>query len=87
MERVPASGSSIRCRRSLGLASVKVGDLWYCSPACAEGEVPSTTRPAVSEAALYARPRRYFRARAPKELRASAVRRTPPGGANAAGTA
>jgi len=87
MDRVPASGSCIRCRRSLGLASVKLGDVWYCSPACAEGDVPAagSAEPTVSEAALYARPRRHYRSRAPKELRASLVRRTPPGG-SATGT-
>ena len=37
VERVAASGSCIRCQRSLGLASVKHGDLWYGSTACAEG--------------------------------------------------
>jgi hypothetical protein len=87
MDRVPASGSCIRCRRALGLASVKQGDVWYCTPACAEGDAPSPdlAEPAVAEAALYARPRRHFRSRAPKELRASLVRRTPAGG-SATGT-
>jgi hypothetical protein len=70
VDRVPASGSCIRCQRSLGLASVKRADLWYGSVACAEGrECPFDSRsPAVDEPALYSRPRRYFARRAPKEL-------------------
>jgi len=71
VERVPASGSCIRCQRSLGLASIKRNELWYGSVACAEGrECPFDTRsPAVEELALYSRPRRYFARRAPKELK------------------
>jgi hypothetical protein len=88
-DHVPASGggSCARCRRSLDLASVKVQGVWYCSPTCAEGgAVPLEPDPSVAEGALYARPRRHFRRRLPKELKASAVRRTPPGGNEAAGT-
>ena len=71
VERVPASGSCIRCQRSLGLASVKRDGLWYGTVACAEGrDCPLDSRePAVAEPALYSRPRRFFAARAPKELR------------------
>ena len=89
MDRVPASGSCYRCQQSLGLLSVKVHDHWYCTASCAEGgpSTPDVGATAVAEAALYARPRRHFRNRLPKELRASATRRTPPGGAGAAGTA
>ena len=67
---MPASGSCVRCQRSLGLASLKRGELWYGSVACAEGRVcPFETRePAVPEAALYSRPRRFFARREPKEL-------------------
>jgi len=88
MDRVAATGSCTRCQRSLGLAAVKWRDRWYCSAVCAEGDEDPADRvaPSVAEAALYARPRRHFRSRTPKELRASAVRRTPPGGAGAAGT-
>jgi len=70
VERVPASGSCIRCQRSLGLASVKRFGLWYGSVACAEGRAcPLDSRsPAVGEPALYSRPRRFFAPRAPKEL-------------------
>ncbi len=73
VERVPASGSCARCQRSLGLASVERGGVWYGAVACAEGRAcPLDVRaPAVPEPALYARPRRFFRARRPKELRAS----------------
>jgi hypothetical protein len=72
IERVPASGSCVRCQRRLGLASVKVRGRWYGSEACAEGgECPLDARePAVPEPALYARPRRFFRRRRPKELNA-----------------
>ncbi len=70
MERVPASGSCIRCQRSLGLASVKRGELWYGGVACAEGRTcPFETRgPVVPEPALYSRPRRFFARRESKEL-------------------
>ncbi len=70
VDRVPAYGSCIRCQRSLGLASVKRGDDWYGTVACADGgDCPLDERdPLVDERALYARPRRFFRKRAPKEL-------------------
>lgn len=89
MDRVAASGSCIRCQRSLGLLAVKRNSNWYGTATCAEGgECPlERAAPGVAEAALYARPRRHFRSRLPKELKASAARRTPPGGAGAAGTA
>ena len=70
VERVPAYGSCRRCQRALGLASVKRDGEWYGSVACAEGgECPLDVRgPSVAESALYSRPRRFFRSRAPKEL-------------------
>lgn len=70
VDRVPAHGSCIRCQRSLGLASVKRGDEWYGSVACAEGgDCPLDARgPSVDERALYSRPRRFFGKRSPKEL-------------------
>ncbi|HXK21101.1 MAG TPA: hypothetical protein VMS55_00340 [Myxococcota bacterium] len=90
MDHVPASGggSCFRCQRSLGLLSVKWNDHWYCTASCAEGGPPSPVvgAPVVAEPALYARPRRYFRSRMPKELRASAVPRVPAGGNGATGT-
>lgn len=88
MDRVAASGSCVRCQRSLGLLSVKLNDRWYGTATCAEGGPCPFDRaePAVSESALYARPRRHFQRRTPKELKASAVRRTPAGGNSAAGT-
>jgi hypothetical protein len=62
-------GSCPRCRGSLGLASQKVGGVWYCSAACAEGRRnASSERPRVPESWLYARPRRFFGSRRPKEL-------------------
>jgi len=70
----PASGggSCARCRASLHLASLEVGGLWYCSSACAENYPGGEVRaPAVPEAWLTARPRRFFRARKPKELRSA----------------
>ncbi len=72
-DRVPSSGSCCRCQRSLGLASVKVDGQWYGSATCARGgDCPLDERaPSVAEPALYARPRRYFRKRAPKELKRS----------------
>jgi len=71
VDRVPAYGSCARCQRALGLASVKRGGRWYGAVACAEGgECPLDFRaPAVGEVALYSRPRRFFRARRPKELK------------------
>jgi hypothetical protein len=74
IERRPASGggSCARCRASLGLASLKVGELWYCSSACAEGPGAASPRVArVPEPWLYARPQRFFHKRMPKELRST----------------
>lgn len=78
VERVAAYGSCVRCERALGLASVERGGKWYGNAACAEGrDCPLDERgPAVAEAALYSRPRRFFRARAPKELNGPQSRRT-----------
>ena len=65
-------GSCARCREKLGLASQKVADQWYCSSACAEGRILVEPRPpAVPESWLYHRPRRFYRARKPKELRST----------------
>ena len=70
------SGSCARCRDRLDLASVKVGDVWYCSSSCAEGRVAAErAEPSVPEPWLYARPRRFFGARKPKELKGSAIGR------------
>ncbi len=69
-DRVPSSGSCCRCQRSLGLASVKVDGRWYGSAGCASGGdcLLEERAPAVSESVLYARPRRFYSNRAPKEL-------------------
>jgi hypothetical protein len=65
-------GSCARCRASLGLASLKKGGVWYCSSACAEGRVaPAKRTSRVPEPWLYARPRRFYKRRKPKELRSS----------------
>lgn len=74
IDRVPSSGSCVRCQRSLGLSSVKVRGEWYGSATCADGGSCPLDRnaPSVSESALYARPRRFFGRRAPKELRKNA---------------
>ena len=70
------NGACARCGGSLDLASLKHGDAWYCGTACAEGRVAAErSEPSVPETWLYARPRRFFRARKPKELKGSAVRR------------
>ena len=64
------SGSCARCQDSLGLASLKFEGIWYCGTACAQGRSNTDSKPAqVPEPWLYARPRRFFRKRAPKELR------------------
>ena len=69
---ISGSGSCARCLETLGLASLKRGGVWYCSSGCAEGRVSGEPRKAqVPEEWLTARPRRFFRARAPKELRAA----------------
>ena len=69
IDRVPSSGSCFRCQRSLGLASVKQDGRWYGSPSCADGgDCPLEKR----DPALYASPRRFFRSRAPKELKRNA---------------
>jgi len=63
-------GSCTRCHTRLGLASLKKADVWYCGSACADGRVSATPRSSrVPEAWLYARPRRFFKSRMPKELR------------------
>ena len=70
VDRVPATGSCGRCQGSLGLTAVKRGDDWYCNVECADGRERTDGRgPAVAEAALYPRPRRFYRKRRPKELR------------------
>ena len=74
MERVDrvvsnGGGSCARCRGSLGLASLKMGDTWYCCTACAEGRHGDPRTPRVPEPWLYARPRRFFGQRRPKELK------------------
>ena len=71
VEHVAAAGSCVRCGRALGLASAEVDGRWYGNSACATGGTcPLDERaPAVSEEALYSRPRRFFRRRRPKELR------------------
>jgi len=69
-ERRPAFSSCARCRGALLLDAVLERGVWYCSPACAQGHPPLVAEaPAVPEPWLYNRPRRYFRRRAPKELR------------------
>ena len=69
IDRVPSSGSCCRCQRSLGLASVKLDGRWYGSPSCAQdGDCPLEKR----NPALYTSPRRFFRSRAPKELKRNA---------------
>jgi hypothetical protein len=73
-DHVPSSGSCVRCQRSLGLSSVKVRGQWYGSATCAEGGACPLDRnePSVPAAALYPRPRRFFRRRAPRELKRGA---------------
>ena len=67
-DRRSATGSCARCRAELDLASVRIGDAWYCRASCAAGE--STSRPTpVAEEALINRPRRYYGRREAKELR------------------
>ena len=66
---VPSSGSCAHCLAALDLVSVKVRDVWYCSPACARGENRGERKRAVPESWLYPVPRRFFRKRRPTELR------------------
>jgi hypothetical protein len=70
IERVAAAGSCARCGRALGLASAEVNGLWYGNSGCASGGACPLEEhpPAVAEAALFSRPRRFFRRRRPKEL-------------------
>jgi len=72
IERIPASGSCVRCLRALGLTATKLNGRWYGTASCADGqECPLDHHaPAVSEEALYSRPRRFFHKRQPKELKA-----------------
>jgi hypothetical protein len=48
---------------------VKQGESWFCRASCAAGDPAEKAR--VTELAITNRPRRYFRRRAPKELRAT----------------
>jgi len=65
-------GSCASCRGRLGLASLKREGRWYCSSDCSEGRVRRAPRSvALPETWLYARPRRFFGRRRPKELNAS----------------
>ena len=66
-EDTSATGSCVRCRRALDLASVRIDGRWYCRASCAAGVVRE--EPRVPEEILINRPRRYFDRRAPKELR------------------
>ncbi len=69
-ERRPAGGSCPRCGQALDLSAAKVGDEWYCTRSCGTGSESLTEREsAVPRPWLYARPRRYFRRRAPLELK------------------
>lgn len=70
-----ATGSCLRCRRSLDLASVKVDGNWYGREICATGgPCPlEESAPRVPEIRLINRPRRFFRRRAPKELRRASL--------------
>jgi hypothetical protein len=62
-------GSCAACLGALGLDAVKQEGRWYCTPTCAQGLGPAADTQTVPDVALYNRPRRYFRKRAPKELR------------------
>jgi hypothetical protein len=72
IDRRPANGagSCARCGASLTLASMEVNGFWFCSTACADGRVAPEERDfRVPEPWLYARPRRHFFRRRPKELK------------------
>jgi hypothetical protein len=66
---VNGAGSCAHCGASLTLASLKVNGVWYCSTTCADGRFSAKGRSfRVPEPWLYARPRRHFIRRRPKEL-------------------
>jgi hypothetical protein len=68
----PAIGSCLCCQAALGLTAVKQDGTWYCSAACARGRPRAEpSPPAVPEEWLVPRPRRFLRARRPKELRST----------------
>jgi hypothetical protein len=68
----PSCGSCPVCRAALDLAAVHVRGVWYCSAACADGRGRvERDESLVPEPWLYARPRRFFRKRRPKELNPS----------------
>jgi hypothetical protein len=72
IDRRPAygGGSCARCDASLTLASMKVNGTWFCSTACSDGHAAAEERSfRVPEPWLYARPRRHFARRRPKELK------------------
>ena len=70
----PASGggSCAHCGASLGLASLKVKDVWYCSSGCSEERIASVALSVrCPELGLYTRPWRYSNRRKPRELRST----------------
>jgi hypothetical protein len=71
IERIPSTGSCIRCQGALGLTAIKLDGQWVCSPACADGEPRARPAPGRRDPVLYNRPRRHFRRRLPKELNAA----------------
>ncbi len=69
-ERRPSSGSCAICHAALDLASVKVGGVWYCSTACADGRrAGEEPHRIVPETWVTRVPRRFYRKRRPIELR------------------
>ena len=70
VERIPSTGSCIRCQGALGLTAVKLDGQWVCSPACAD-EPRARPETGGRDRVLYNRPLRHFRRRLPKELNAA----------------
>lgn len=65
----PSCGSCPVCHGPLDLTAIASRGVWYCSTACADGRSQRDAPPLlVPEPRLYARPRRFFGSRRPKEL-------------------
>jgi hypothetical protein len=72
IEHRPSSGagSCTNCLAPLDLDAVKSGGTWYCCMSCARG-LAREREGGLPEERLYHRPKRFFRARPPKELRSA----------------
>lgn len=69
VERAPANGSCSRCGRALDLSAQKVDGQWVGKGCASGGRCDEAEGNAPPKHWLYNRPRRFFRKRAPLELK------------------